>query len=80
MDINGIRTVEYRLSSLETQLTDLRNQREALYQSAWDKVKRVRASVKGMYGDDSTQYEMVGGTRLRDRKTIRKSPLPAEQA
>jgi hypothetical protein len=34
----------------------------------WDKVKRVRAGVKANYGDDSSQYEMVGGTRLSERK------------
>ena len=78
-DIKGIRSVEHTLASLESQLTEMRNQREALYLAAWDKVKRVRASIKGMYGDDSTQYEMIGGTRLSDRKTVRKSPLPVEQ-
>jgi hypothetical protein len=35
----------------------------------WDKVKRVRAGVKANYGDDSSQYEMVGGTRLSERKS-----------
>jgi hypothetical protein len=79
MDINGLRNVELSLVSLENQMTDLRNQREALQQTTWDKVKRVRASVKGMYGDDSAQYELIGGTRLSDRKSMRKSPLPAEQ-
>jgi hypothetical protein len=57
------------MNVLETRLTDLRNQRDALYLSIWDKVKRVRAGVKGIYGDDSSQYEMVGGTRLSERKT-----------
>jgi len=34
----------------------------------WDKVKRVRAGVKANYGDDSQQFEMVGGTRTSERK------------
>ena len=34
----------------------------------WDKIKRVRAGVKANYGDDSQQYEMVGGTRTSERK------------
>jgi hypothetical protein len=51
------------------QLADKRNQREQLCIAIWDKVKRVRASVRGIYGDDSTQYELVGGTRMSDRKT-----------
>jgi hypothetical protein len=37
--------------------------------SAWDKVKRARAGVKAAYGDDSSQFEMIGGTRTSDRKT-----------
>ena len=76
MDMNGLRNTEYSLAVLESQLTDMRNLRDALSQSTWDKVKRVRASVKGMYGDDSTQYELVGGTRLSDRKPVRRTPAP----
>jgi hypothetical protein len=49
-------------------LADKRNQREQLYIAIWDKVKRVHSSVRGIYGDDSTQYELVGGKRLSDRK------------
>ncbi len=44
-------------------------ERDALYEGMWDKVKRVRSAVRGIYGDDSSQYEMVGGTRLSERKT-----------
>jgi hypothetical protein len=35
----------------------------------WDKVKRVRAGVKSIYGDDSSEWEMIGGTRLSERKS-----------
>ena len=79
MDMNGLRSIEHSLATLETQLTEMRNQRDALSQSSWDKVKRVRAGVKATFGDDSSQYEMIGGTRLSDRKSMRKSPLPTEQ-
>ena len=34
----------------------------------WDVVKRVCAGVKAIYGDDSSQYEMVGGTPMSERK------------
>jgi hypothetical protein len=57
-----------QMAALEAQLTDLRNQRDTLYESLWDKVKRVRGGVKAIYGDDSSQYEMVGGTRKSERK------------
>lgn len=67
-DISQAGEVLTRMNTLEAQLTDLRNQRDALYQEMWDKVKRVRNGVKANYGDDSSQYEMVGGTRLSERK------------
>jgi hypothetical protein len=58
-----------QMNALEAQITNLRNQRDALYQALWDKVKLVRNGVKANYGDDSSQYEMVGGTRLSERKS-----------
>ena len=57
------------MDTLGIQLTNLRNQRNDLFVSIWDKVKRVRNGVKANYGDDSSQYEMVGGTRLSERKS-----------
>jgi len=68
VDINRARGIEEAITNLENQLTDMRNQRDAANVSLWDKVKRVRAGVKATYGDDSSQYEMVGGTRLSERK------------
>ena len=60
------------MTNREDQLTNLRNQRDTINQSLWDKVKRARAGVKANYGDDSSQYEMVGGTRLSERKSARR--------
>lgn len=78
MDINHIHQVEAQLASLENQITDLRNQRAALYQAAWDKVKRVRSGIKATFGDDSSQFEMAGGTRISERKSpTRRTPTPA---
>jgi hypothetical protein len=56
------------LNQLEIQMTDQRNRRDATYGELWQKVKRMRAGVKAIYGDDSSQYEMAGGTRLSERK------------
>jgi hypothetical protein len=67
-DVNAFVPLDAEISKLEKQLADKRNQREALSIATWDKVKRVRSSVRGIYGDDSTQYELVGGTRMSDRK------------
>ena len=68
-DITAATTLESQLATLEAQLTSAENQRDALYAGIWDKVKRVRAGVKANFGDDSSQYEMVGGIRMSDRKS-----------
>lgn len=67
-DITAAKTIETDISKLESQLNDKRNQRELIYTNMWDKVKRVRSGVKSNYGDDSYQYDLVGGTRTSDRK------------
>jgi hypothetical protein len=64
-----------QIASLEKQLTELRNQRDEQLIGMWDAIKRVRATVKGVYGDDSSQYELVGGKRLSERKRpVRRQP------
>ena len=75
-DIHAAATLEAQMESLELQLTDLRNQRDDLYTGMWDKLKRVRSGVKAYFGDDSTQYELVGGTRLSERKSPTRKALP----
>ena len=78
VDINRARGIQEQLTNLENQLTNLRNRRDAVNLSLWDKVKRARAGVKATYGDDSSQYEMVGGTRLSERKPpARRTVKPA---
>jgi hypothetical protein len=79
MEINQIHQAEANVVGLENDLTNMRNHRDALYESVWDKVRRMRAVIKGMYGFDSPQYELVGGTRTSDRKPARSaSPIPVE--
>ena len=78
-DITSATTLDSQIASLEVQLTNARNQRDAIYATIWDKVKRVRAGVKANYGDDSSQYEMVGGTRLSDRKSPVRRSLPVAE-
>lgn len=70
-DIEQATALASRMKSLEVELVDLRNQRDAVYLSLWDKIKRVRSGVRAVYGDDSSQYEMVGGTRRSERKAPR---------
>lgn len=67
-DLEKGEVIRLRLKELELELVDLRNQRDALYGEIWKKVKRLRAGVKALHGDDSSEYEMAGGTRLSERK------------
>ncbi len=62
-DINQATTLASRMKSLEVELTDLRNQRDAVHLSLWDKVKRVRSGIKAVYGDDfpSTRWSAARG-------------------
>jgi hypothetical protein len=78
MDVNRARGIDESLTNLENKLTDLRNQRDEVNLILWDRVKRVRAGFKATYGDDSSQLEMVGGTRLSDRKTMRRTATPVQ--
>jgi hypothetical protein len=66
--ITQVEAIEWKIRNAELQLTALRNERDAHYLSLWDKVKRIYAGVKAIYGDDSMQYEMVGRTRASKRK------------
>ena len=65
-----------RINALETQLADLRNQRDAVYHTGWKYINRLRDGINGHYGDDSSEYEMVGRTRLSERKPRSKRVKP----
>ncbi len=69
-DLNQILPALALIERLEAQLTEARNQREAFSIAIWDKVKRLRRGVQAIYGDDSSQYQVVGGTRVSDRKPV----------
>lgn len=70
--------IHMQLINLANRMTDLRNQRDGVHQAIWDQVKRVRAAVRGIYGDDSSEYEMAGGTPISEKKSPRrKIPSPS---
>ena len=67
-----------QMNTLEAQLTNVRNERDTRNSELWDKLKRIRNGVKANYGDDSSEYEMVGGTRRSERKApVRKAKTAA---
>jgi chromosome segregation ATPase len=80
-NMNKELSIQSRMTALKAELTDLQNQRDATCTDIWDQVKRVRSGVKAIYGDDSSQYEMIGGTRRSERKRpVRKTAASAPPA
>ena len=67
-EADQIHDLESQIQSLKMQIVSLQIERESLCIAAWDKVKRIRFGVKALYGDDSIQYQHVGGTRVSERK------------
>ena len=67
-DIAQLTSTQDELTSLESQATEVRSKRDDVSMAVWDKVKRLRRGVQAIYGDDSAQYQMMGGTRLSERK------------
>ena len=67
-DLDAVQPLLAQIAELDAQMTDLRNKRDVIYVRLWDKVKRVRSAIKGLYGDDSSEYEMVGGKRASEHK------------
>lgn len=66
-------SIQAQINSLELQITNLRNKRDQRLLGIWETVKRARYTVKGTYGDDSSEYELIGGKRMSERKkSIRK--------
>ena len=71
-DLSTVDELKEKIIQLEKELLGVRHERDAVCIQVWDQVKRARAGIKAVYGDDSTEYRLSGGTRLRDRKRPRK--------
>lgn len=67
-EIAQAQAIQAEIQALEVQLMDLRNKRDERLFRTWENIKRARYSVKGAYGDDSSEYELVGGTRMSERR------------
>ena len=67
-ELTQTQAIQAQIQALELQLTNLRNKRDERLAGMWDTIKRVRATVKGTYGDDSSEYQLVGGTRMSERR------------
>jgi hypothetical protein len=67
-EIAGAEEVQAEIQDLELRLVNLRTRRDERITRVWDVTKRTRSGVKSTYGDDSTEYKLVGGTRTSERK------------
>src|SRR5262249_44683991 len=67
-EITQTQSIQAQINSLELQAKDLRNKRDQHLVGIWESVKRARYSIKGNYGDDSSEYELIGGKRMSERK------------
>ena len=73
-DLERVRALQQKIVQMQTELIQVRGDRDEICLAIWDQVKRVRSGIKGLYGDDSTQYEIAGGTRLSEKKKPRRKP------
>ena len=65
-------SVDEQISQAEAHLADLRNQSADLGALFTKKIKGVRQQIIGQYGDDSPEYEAVGGKRTSNRAAPRR--------
>ena len=75
-EVAEIEALQDKIILMKIELLSLRNDRDAACIDLWDKVKRARSCFKGIFGDDSSAYEMAGGTRSSDRKPYRRKTSP----
>jgi len=60
------------LDALNAERTRLVNEKGEDAEHLSDYIVQVRSVVKGLFGDDSSEYDMVGGTRASERKKGKK--------
>lgn len=66
--INDTAAIETSHNELAAQMDDSSNKFDAQEALLNDWNSRILAAVEAQYGRDSSEYEMVGGTRTSDRK------------
>jgi hypothetical protein len=67
-DIVGPETLLAKYNQMSSEMDDLLNQIQAGEARANDKSRRILSYTEATYGPDSSEYEMVGGTRTSERK------------
>jgi len=70
--ITGLETVVSELDAVNADRTRLVNAKGEQAETLSDFIVQVRLAVKAVCGPDSSEYEMIGGTRASDRKKPKK--------
>ena len=60
---------EMEIKRLESQLMHARNIRDDNRYELWQIIKRVRLAARVEFGEDSSEYELFGGTRTSEHKS-----------
>lgn len=68
---NELETLDDEIAQAEAHLADLRNQAADKGKEYIKKMKGARQQIIAQFGDDSPEYEAVGGTRTSNRKLPR---------
>lgn len=69
--ISGLEEIVASIDKVNAEKTQLLNARNEMAKTVSDYIVFVRSSIKGNLGADSSEYEMVGGTRASERKRRR---------
>lgn len=70
--ITALESVISELDAVNAERTRLVNSKGDQAETLSDFIVQVRLAVKAVCGPDSSEYEMVGGTRASDRKKPKK--------
>jgi hypothetical protein len=70
--ITALETVVSELDAVNADRTRLVNSKAEQAGTLSDFIVQVRLAVKAVCGPDSSEYEMIGGTRASDRKKPKK--------
>jgi hypothetical protein len=75
-DMQAVQDLQQKIIQLQHELVEVRNRRDEIGIGLWDHITRTRSFIKGVYGADSTEYELAGGTRKSERKKPRRRIFP----
>lgn len=72
--ITNLETVVRELDTLAAERTRLVNSKGDYATTLNDYLIQLRFSIRGVFGSDSSEYEMMGGTRKSERKKPKRKP------